>query len=289
MFGILDKYVLGPKMHYVLIEAPLIAKKARTGQFVVVRMTEKGERIPLTIADFDRQNDTITLVFQEAGKTTSLLAAMEKGDNLLDLLGPQGNPTEIENFGNAVVIGGGIGVAPVYPLARALKEKGNRVISIIGYRSKEHVFWEDKMKSVSNRLIIATNDGSYGKKGLVTDMLKELMDAGEKIDTFDGALKAPLSINPQASRRIDIVFAIGPAIMMKAVADLTRTKKIKTIVSLNSLMVCSMGMCGACRVEVGGKTRFTCMDGPDFDGHQVDFDLLMKRLDTYKAEESSYR
>jgi ferredoxin--NADP+ reductase len=268
MFEILDKYVLGPKMHYVLIEAPLIAKKAQAGQFVIVRMTDKGERIPLTIADFDRKEGTITLVFQEVGKTTSILAGSKIGDCLQDLLGPQGNPSEIEDFGNVTVIGGGIGVAPVYPLARALKEKTNTVTSIIGYRSKEHVFWEDKMKSVSDRLIIATNDGSYGKKGFVTDMLKELMEAGEKID---------------------IVFAIGPAIMMKAVVDLTRTKNIKTIVSLNSLMVCSMGMCGACRVNVADKTKFTCMDGPDFDGHLVDFDLLMKRLDTYKAEESSYR
>jgi NAD(P)H-flavin reductase len=264
MFKILDKSVLGPKIHYVLVEAPLIAAKAQAGQFVIVRMTEKGERIPLTIADFSRTEGTITLVFQEVGKTTAILAGMKKGDVLEDLLGPQGNPTEIENYGNVVVVGGGIGVAPVYPLARSLKEKANIVTSIIGYRSKEHVFWEEKMRAASSKLIIATNDGSYGKKGFVTDMLKELMDAGE---------------------RIDIVFAIGPAVMMKAVADLTRLQNIKTIVSLNSLMVCSMGMCGACRVEVAGKTRFTCMDGPDFNGHQVDFDLLMKRLDTYKNEE----
>jgi len=266
MFRILDTSLLGPKMHYMLVEAPLVARKAQAGQFVVVRCREQGERIPLTIADFDRDKGTVTLVFQELGKTTGLLSAMKKGDTLLDLLGPQGNPTEIGNFGHAVIIGGGIGVAPVYPIARALKQKGNKVTAIIGYRSQEHVFWEEKMKSVSDHLIIATNDGSYGKKGFVTDMLKTLMDAGEKID---------------------IVFAIGPAVMMKAVAEMTRPKAIKTIVSLNSLMVCAMGMCGACRVEVGGKTRFTCMDGPDFDAHQVDFDLLMKRLDTYKAEECS--
>jgi ferredoxin--NADP+ reductase len=265
MFRILEKYLLASQIHYLLLEAPLISQKAKAGQFVIVRVSEKGERIPLTIADCDSKDKTITLVFQEVGKTTCMLAAMNKGESLLDLLGPQGNPTQIENCGNALVIGGGIGVAPVYPLARALKEKANIVTSIIGYRSKEHVFWEEKMRSVSERLIIATNDGSYGKKGLVTDMLRELMDQGE---------------------RIDIVFAIGPAIMMKAVADLTRAKNIKTIVSLNSLMVCSMGMCGACRVEVGKETKFTCMDGPDFDAHQVDFDLLMKRLDTYKAEEN---
>ncbi len=264
MFKILDKYVLGPKIHYVLMDAPLIAKKARAGQFVIVRVREQGERIPLTIADFDCQKGTITLVFQEAGKTTTMLAGMRKGGCLLDLLGPQGNPTKIEDYGNVVVIGGGIGVAPVYPLARALKEKGNQVTAIIGYRSKEHIFWEDKIKSVSSRLIIATNDGSYGKKGFVTDMLKEIIDSGEKVN---------------------MVFAIGPAMMMRAIAEMARPPGIKTVVSLNSLMVCGMGMCGACRVEVGGKTQFTCMDGPDFDAHQVDFNLLIKRPETYKDEE----
>lgn len=265
-FKILEKYEIGPKMHYVLMDAPLIAHKAKAGQFVIVRVREKGERIPLTIADFDREKGTVTLVFQEAGKTTSLFAAMNQGEFLLDLLGPQGNPTEIENFGRAVVVGGGIGVAPVFPLARALKEKGNQVISIIGFRSKEHVFWEEKMKAVSDSLIIATNDGSYGKKGFVTEMLKSVIESEEKPD---------------------IVFAIGPAVMMKAVADMTRPYSLKTVVSLNSLMVCGMGMCGACRVSVGGKTKFTCMDGPDFDGHEVDFELLMKRLETYKSEECS--
>ncbi|MDD2703307.1 MAG: sulfide/dihydroorotate dehydrogenase-like FAD/NAD-binding protein [Candidatus Omnitrophica bacterium] len=265
-FRILEKYGLGPKMHFVLMDAPLIARKAKAGQFVIVRIREQGERIPLTIADFDREKGTVTLVFQEAGKTTCLFAAMKEGEYLLDLLGPQGNPTEIEDFGRAVVVGGGIGVAPVYPLARALKEKGNTVISIIGYRSREHVFWEDKMKAVSDRLIITTNDGSYGAKGFVTDMLKDAAASGEKID---------------------VVFAIGPPVMMKAVAEMTRPLNLKTIVSLNSLMVCGMGMCGACRVSVGGKTKFTCMDGPDFDGHAVDFGLLMKRLETYKGEERS--
>jgi len=264
MFKILDIKVLAPKTHYVLVDAPLIAGKAQAGQFVIARVREQGERIPLTIADFDRKHGAITLVFQEAGKTTALLAKMKKGDYLPDLLGPQGNPTEIEDYGNVIVIGGGIGAAAVYPLARALQEKGNQVTSIIGYRSKEYIFWADKMKAVSDRLIIATNDGSYGKKGFVTDALKEIIAIPEKVN---------------------IVFAIGPAMMMKAVAEMTRPLEIKTIVSLNSLMVCAMGMCGACRVEVGGKTRFTCMDGPDFDAHLVDFDLLIKRLETYKNEE----
>lgn len=266
MFKILEKYELGPEMHFALMDAPLVARKAQAGQFVIVRVSDKGERIPLTIADFDREKGTVTLVFQEAGKTTRMFGAMKAGDCVIDLLGPQGNPTEIEDYGNVVVVGGGIGVAPVYPLARALKEKGNNVISIIGYRSKGHVFWEEKMRAVSNELLIATNDGSYGKKGFVTDVLREVMNRNEKID---------------------IVFAIGPAVMMKAVADLTRAPGIKTIVSLNSLMVCAMGMCGACRVSVGGVTKFTCMDGPDFDGHEVDFDILTKRLETYKAEECS--
>jgi NAD(P)H-flavin reductase len=266
MFKILDKYSLGPKINYMLVEAPLIARKAEAGQFVILRVNECGERIPLTIADFDRAKGTITLVFQEVGKTTEMLAKLDKGSFIPDFLGPQGNPTEIEKFGNCLVIGGGIGIAPVYPLARSLKEKGNFVTAIIGYRSKEYVFWEDKMRAVSNKLIIATNDGSYGMKGFVTDALKNLIDSGE---------------------RIDRVFAIGPAVMMKAVVEVTRALKIKTIVSLNSLMVCGMGMCGACRVSVKEKTRFTCMEGPDFDGHEVNFAELMKRLDTYKIDECS--
>jgi ferredoxin--NADP+ reductase len=263
MFTILEKSALAPRIHFVLMEAPLIARKAQAGQFVIIRTSEKGERIPLTIADYDREKGTISLVFQECGKTSSDFARMKQGDHLLDLLGPQGNPTEIKRYGTAVVVGGGIGVAPVYPLARSLREKGNTVVSIVGYRSKEHVFWEDRMRSVSDRLVICTNDGSYGTKGFVTDALKGLM----------------------LQQRPDIVFAIGPAVMMKAVAQMTRPAGIATVVSLNSLMVCGMGMCGACRVTVADKTRFTCMDGPDFDAHQVDFDLLMKRLETYKSEE----
>jgi len=263
MFTILEKRLLAPRVHEAVIDAPRIARKAQPGQFVIVRVTEKGERIPLTIADFDREKGTITLVFQEAGKTTRDLGATAVGASLPDLLGPQGNPTRVDGYKDAVVVGGGIGVAPVFPLARALREQGSRVTSIVGFRSKEFVFWEDKMRRVSDQLVICTNDGSYGKKGLVTDALRETIDA----------------------RAVDVVFAIGPAVMMKAVAELTRPRGIKTIASLNSLMVCGMGMCGACRALVGGHTRFTCMEGPDFDAHQVDFDLLMKRLDTYKTEE----
>lgn len=265
MFNILDKQLIGPAIHHVVIDAPIIAKKALAGQFVMVRVSEKGEKIPLTIADFDRDNGTITIVFQELGKTTKNFAELKSGDFLIDLLGPQGTPSEIANFGNTIVIGGGIGIAPIYPLARELKKAGNKVTSIIGYRSKDHVFWEDKMKSVSDRLLISTNDGSYGKKGFVTDILKNLMQ----------------------QEKIDRVVAIGPAVMMKAVADLTRDLGIPTIVSLNSMMVCGMGMCGACRVSLDKATKFTCMDGPDVDGHAVNFEELMKRLDTYKPEECS--
>ena len=264
MFKILDKQLLGPKIQCIVLSAPLVAQKAEPGQFVMVMVHKKGKRIPLSLADFSPPQNTITIVFQEIGKTTHQLGILNKGDSILDLLGPQGNPTKIENFGNVVVVGGGIGVAPVFPLARKLKETGNHVTAILGYRSKEYLFWEEKLRSVSDQALIATNDGSYGKKGFVTDILAEIMASDKKIDR---------------------VLAIGPAIMMKAIADLTRTSGIKTIVSLNSLMVCGMGMCGACRVTVKNETRFTCMDGPDFDGHQVDFEELMKRLDTYKEEE----
>ncbi len=264
MFKILKKEALAPKTILMETYAPLIAKKAEPGQFIVIRVNEKGERIPLTIADFDREQGTITMVFQEIGKTTNLLGTKNVGEYISDILGPLGNPTETDRYGTVVTIGGGVGIAPVYPLSRKLKSLGNKVISIIGYRSKDFVFWEERMRSSSDELLIATNDGSYGAKGFVTDVLKNLIDK----DTH-----------------IDRIYAIGPAIMMKAVADLTRGYKIKTIVSLNSLMVCGMGMCGACRITVGGETKFTCADGPDFDAHLVNFDELMKRLNTYKEEE----
>ena len=264
MFKILEKQKLVPKIELMQIEAPLVAKKAEPGQFVVIRVNENGERIPLTIADFDRNKGVITIVFQKVGKTTHLLATKNKGDVIADVLGPLGNPSEINHFGKVVCIGGGVGVAPIYPLARKLKKNGNEVTTIVGYRSKDYVFWEERIRNVSDRVFVATNDGSYGEKGFVTDILKRLMDKGE---------------------RIDRVFAIGPAIMMKVVCDVTREKAIKTMVSLNSLMVCGMGMCGACRVIVGGETKFTCADGPDFDGHLVDFNILMERLNTYKEEE----
>ncbi|MFA6216872.1 MAG: sulfide/dihydroorotate dehydrogenase-like FAD/NAD-binding protein [Candidatus Omnitrophota bacterium] len=265
MHVILEKLNLGPKIYSITVDVPFIAKKAQAGQFVMVKLHEKGERVPLTISDYDRDKGTITIVFQDVGKTSGLLASMNTGDRITDILGPQGNPTEIALFGTVIVVGGGIGVAPVYPLAQALREKGNYVISALGYRSKEHVFWEDKLRSVSDEVYLATNDGSYGKKGFVTDALKEILDAGKHIDR---------------------VFAIGPTIMMKGIVDVAKRKNIPVVVSLNSLMVCGMGMCGACRVTIAGKVRFTCMDGPDFDGAGVDFEELMQRLDTYKHEES---
>lgn len=266
MARIIKKETLGLGIYSIVVSSPLIARKAEAGQFVIVRLSETGERIPLTISDFNRQEGTITVVFLEAGKTTRLLGAMEEGEDILDLLGPQGNPTEIGSFGNVILIGGGIGVAPVYPLARALKEKGNRVIALLGYRNKEYVFWHEKIGSVSDKVLVATDDGSYGKKGLVTDMLRELAVGREKIDK---------------------IFAIGPTPMMKAVVDLAREMNISTVVSLNSLMVCGMGMCGACRVTIAGKVKFTCMDGPDFQGDLVDFDELMQRLNAYSHEERS--
>uniref|UniRef100_A0A7C4Y6C5 Sulfide/dihydroorotate dehydrogenase-like FAD/NAD-binding protein n=1 Tax=Caldisericum exile TaxID=693075 RepID=A0A7C4Y6C5_9BACT len=264
MFKILRKEILGPEMVLMELTAPNVSKTAEPGQFVVIRVYEQGERIPLTIADFDRLKGTITLVFQKIGKTTHLLGSKNVGESIRDVVGPLGNPTEVESFGRVICVGGGIGIAPIYPISKKLKSKGNEVISIIGYRSKDYVFWEEKMRSVSDKLLIATNDGSYGEKGFVTDVLKRVLEQ---------------------EKGIERVFTIGPAIMMKAVADMTRPYNIKTIASLNSLMVCGMGMCGACRVTVGGETKFTCADGPDFDAHLVDFDELMKRLNVYKEEE----
>ncbi|MBP8612434.1 MAG: sulfide/dihydroorotate dehydrogenase-like FAD/NAD-binding protein [Candidatus Atribacteria bacterium] len=264
MFEILSKELLGPDMVQMVLRAPNVSKTAEPGQFVIIRVYENGERIPLTIADFDRENGTITIVFQEIGKTTVLLGSKNVGDSLSDVAGPLGNPTEIENFGKVVCVGGGIGIAPIYPIARKLKGKENYVINIVGYRSKNYVFWEDKIRSVSDDLFISTNDGSYGEKGFVTDVLKHVMSEYKDVKR---------------------VITIGPPIMMKAVSDMTADNKIKTIASLNALMLCGMGMCGVCRVTINGETKFTCYDGPDFDAHLVDFEELMKRLSIYKDEE----
>lgn len=231
---------------------------------MVVRIDERGERIPLTIADWDKDGGSVTIVFMEVGTTTARLARLEAGDSIADFVGPLGLPTHIEKFGTVVCVAGGVGAAPIAPIARALKQAGNKIISILGARSKGLLFWEDKLRGVSDRLIVTTDDGSYGRKGLVTEPLKELLESGE---------------------RIDRVIAIGPSIMMKFCAKTTASFGVKTIVSLNPIMVDGTGMCGCCRVSVGGVTRFTCVDGPDFDGHQVDWDLLLARQRVYLDEE----
>jgi len=263
MFKILKKEELSDAVTLFEIEAKDIAKKAKAGNFFVLKIDEQGERIPLTIADFDRERGTITTIFQKMGKTTHQLGALSEGDALSDVIGPLGMHSHIEKFGKVVCVGGGVGIAPIYPIARALKEAGNTVISIIGARSKNLIFWEDKMREVSDELIIVTDDGSHGRKAVVTVPLDELLRDDD----------------------IQLVYAIGPAIMMKFVSKTTEKYQVKTIVSLNSIMVDATGMCGACRVEVGGETKFACVDGPEFEGHKVDFDLLMSRQRMYIDEE----
>ena len=265
MFKILRKEELSPNVYAMDIEAPRVAKKAQAGQFIVLRVDEKGERIPLTIADFDREKGKILIVFQVIGASTMQLAAMEAGDSLLDFVGPLGQPSEIEKMGTVVVVGGGIGVAPTYPIARAMKEAGNKVIAIMGAKTKDILIMEDEMKKVTDEVVVTTDDGSYGIKGFVTNAVQMLVDRGEKIDQ---------------------ITAIGPVIMMKSVADATRDLGIRTIVSLNPIMVDGTGMCGCCRVQVGDETKFACVDGPEFDGHLVDFKGLMSRQRTYRDLEA---
>lgn len=271
MYPILAKEALSPVTTLCVVEAPEVARKAKAGQFVILRVTEKGERIPLTIADYDRDAGTITIVAQEVGKTTRLLGALNAGDSLASVTGPLGRPAEIEEFGTVVVVGGGLGIAPVYPKCRSLQEAGNYVIGIIGARTRELIFWEERMRSVTDELIVCTDDGSYGRKGVVTVPLKELLDSG---------------------RQVDRVWAVGPAIMMKFVCLTTQPYGVKTLVSVNSIMVDGTGMCGSCRVSVAGRTRFACVDGPEFDGHEVDWDLLLKRqrifLDLEKQSVEAY-
>jgi ferredoxin--NADP+ reductase len=262
---ITEKIALSENVIKMVLEAPAIARKRKAGQFVVLIADEKGERIPLTIVDSDPEKGTITIIFQIVGKTTAVMAKMKVGDSIRDVQGPLGNPTDVHKVGQVVCIGGGVGVGVVYPLAAALKQAGNQVISIIGARTKELLILEEEMKQVSDRLIVTTDDGSYGFHGFVSTVLQNLIDQGEKIAE---------------------VFAIGPVPMMKAIANLTRPYGIKTVVSLNPIMVDATGMCGACRVAVDGKTKFTCVDGPEFDGHQVDFDLLTSRLRMYCDQES---
>jgi ferredoxin--NADP+ reductase len=266
MFRIKRKEVLNPQVKLFVVEAPMIASKVEPGQFVVLRIDEEGERIPLTVADFDREEGTLTLIFQEVGKTTFHLGTLGEGDALLDLVGPLGRASEIEEYGTVACVGGGIGVAPVFPIARALKEAGNRVISIIGARCKELLILEDEMAGISDELYVTTDDGSYGKKAFVTQELERLI--GEDY-------------------RFAFSIGIGPVPMMKAYAMVTGKYGIPAKVSLNPIMIDGTGMCGVCRVSVGGKTRFACVDGPEFDAAEVDFDVLCARQLIYCDEEKS--
>jgi ferredoxin--NADP+ reductase len=262
---ILVKEQLSENVFKMILDGPKIAQKRKAGQFVVLRIHEEGERIPLTIADADPNKGTVTIIFQVVGKSTGHLADLNVGDDLLDLVGPLGKPTHIEKVGTVACIGGGVGIAPVYPITQAVKNAGNYVISIIGARTKDLLIMEDEMKSVSDEFVVATDDGSYGFHGFVSQALEN---------------KYLLT-----GRKIDEVVAIGPVPMMRAVCDTTRKYNVPTVVSLNSIMVDATGMCGACRVSVGGKTRFVCVDGPEFDGHQVDFRELMDRQRIYLTEE----
>lgn len=264
MFKILKKQELAPKIKLMDVSAPEIARKAKPGQFVVLRVDDKGERFPLTLVDWNCEEGWIRLIFQEVGVSTIKLGSLSVGDSILDVVGPLGTPSEIMNYGLVAVIGGGVGTAPAYPIAKALKKSGNRIVSIIGARSAELLILEDEMREVSDELYISTDDGSKGHKGFVSDVLKMLI---EKNYPFN------------------LVYAVGPAIMMKVVASVTKPYGIKTVVSLNPIMVDATGMCGACRVTVGGKTKFVCVDGPEFDAHEVDFDELMKRQRMYLDEE----
>jgi len=264
LYKVLLKQDLVPNIHLFKVAAPAVAKKAQPGQFVVIRIDEIGERIPLTIADWDGKKGSVTIVFMEVGTTTHRLALLKAGDFIADFIGPLGLPTHIEKFGTVVCVAGGFAVATIMPIARAMKKAGNKVISIMGARNKDLIFWEDELGSVSDQLIVTTDDGSYARKGLVTEPLKELLEGNKKIDR---------------------VIAIGPSIMMKFCAKTTQPFGVKTIVSLNPIMVDGTGMCGCCRVSVGGVTKFACVDGPDFDGYQVDWDLLFARQRIYLDEE----
>jgi ferredoxin--NADP+ reductase len=265
-YEVLTKRELAPQIKLIKIYAPDIADKAKAGQFVIIRVDENGERIPLTLADWENNTHAITVVLQEVGVSTRKLGALEPGDTVLNVAGPLGNPSEIRNYGSVAIVCGGVGTAAAYPIAKALKEAGNRVVSILGARNKELLILEDEMKRVSDELYISTNDGSKGTKGFVSEVLKSLIQQGY---TFD------------------LVYSIGPPLMMKSTAEVTRSEGIKTLVSLNPLMVDGMGMCGACRITVDGKTKFACVDGPEFDAHHACFDELIKRLKMYPQEEIS--
>ncbi len=268
MYRIVEKTVLNPTVTKMVVEAPLIAKKAEPGQFIIFRVSEDGERVPLTIADYDREKGTVTIIFQVVGASTMELNALNEGDCICDFAGPLGKPSEIENLKKVCVVGGGVGCAIAYPIAKKLHEQGCEVHTVIGFRNRDLVILEKEFSAVSNEMKIMTDDGSYGEKGLVTNALEELINAGNDYDE---------------------VIAIGPLVMMKFVCITTKKYGIKTTVSMNPIMVDGTGMCGGCRLTVGGETKFACVDGPDFDGHLVDFDEAMKRGGIYKEFESHKR
>ena len=261
MYRIVKKEVLNPTVTRMDIEAPLIAKKAEPGQFIILRVDEKGERIPLTVADFDRERGIVTIIFQIVGATTEKLNHLEEGDCLQDFVGPLGRPSETEGLKKVAVIGGGVGCAIAYPVAKKLHQQGAEVHSIVGFRNKDLVILEEEFRAVSSKFVMMTDDGSYGEKGLVTNALEKLIGEGETYDE---------------------VIAIGPLVMMKFVVKLTKEHNIKTVVSMNPIMIDGTGMCGGCRLTVGGKTKFACVDGPDFDGFEVDFDEAMARGTMYR-------
>lgn len=264
MFKILYKKELNENVTMMKIDAPLIAKKAKAGQFIIFRVDEFGERIPLTIADYDREAGSVTIIFQKIGYSTKLLGSLNEGDYILDFTGPLGNPSKLDNIENALVIGGGLGCAICYPQAKVLFENGSKVNIIAGFKTKNLIILENEMSEISDNLYICTDDGSYGDKGFVTNKLQELIDSGKKYDT---------------------VFVVGPLPMMKFVCDITKKYNIKTIVSMNPIMIDGTGMCGGCRLTVGGKTRFACVDGPEFDGHSVDFDEAINRSAMFRESE----
>ena len=264
MFEIVSRKSLNPTVTELEIKAPFVAKKAQAGQFVIVRANKDGERIPLTVADFDREKGTVKIIFQIVGATTYLLNRLNVGDCLADFVGPLGNPTETEGLKKVAVVGGGVGCAIAYPVAKKLHEEGAIVHSVVGFRNKDLVILEDDFRAVSDKYVLMSDDGTAGEKGLVTDALKRLIESGENYDE---------------------VIAIGPLIMMKFVCRLTKEYGVKTVISMNPIMIDGTGMCGGCRLTVGGKTKFACVDGPDFDGHEVDFDEAMSRGASYKEWE----
>ncbi len=265
MAAILTNDNIAPAVFRMVVVAPEVARSRRAGQFVIVRPGPGGERIPLTIADADPERGTITLIYQVVGKTTAVMSLMDPGAEIADVAGPLGQPTHVERFGRVACVGGGIGIAPLYPIAQAMKAAGNDVTAVLGARTRDLLILEPEMRAVVDRVVVVTDDGSYGAKGFVTDALRGLIDSGE---------------------RPDLVVAIGPTIMMKMVSLLTKEAGVRTLVSLNTIMVDGTGMCGGCRVTVGGQVKFVCVDGPEFDGHQVDFDEMMKRLRTYRRQEA---